>query len=228
MQSMPLSDEQLRLMDAAEAAIAKGDLHVAAQIGDDLIRSGIPKETVQSFETALAESAGMTSPSVYRDPVATLPSGKKVPPSAWGGVRFHGTNTTPPETAFADGLEGRGPNTDLNDHVHQRGDSAFRGTTEMAFTPDKKGGAGYWAGEGGWVYKIRGTPSWDVNAALEGRVPAPDGTYRGNIVPDENEHAVLANIPPESIEGAWQVIKDANGNLALGPFIKNPNFAGPQ
>ena len=32
-------------------------------------------------------------------------------------------------------------------------------------------GAVLWAGEGGWVFEIRGVPTWDVNKHLEGRVP---------------------------------------------------------
>lgn len=55
------------------------------------------------------------------------------------------------------------------------------------------------------VYKIDGTPSWDLNAELQGRVPKLDGTFGGNPMPGEHENAVLANIPRERIVGASRI-----------------------
>jgi hypothetical protein len=104
----------------------------------------------------------------------------------------------------------------------QNGDSAFRGTTRNISDPES-GGAAAWAGDGGWVYRLDGTPSWDVNAQLEGRVPKPDGTHGGNPLPGEHEQAVLANIPPERIVGAMKII-ERNGKLVPGPMTPNPNY----
>ena len=45
-------------------------------------------------------------------------------------------------------------------------------------------------GDGGYVYEIRGMPTWDVNKALEGRVPGAAGTFSGNPVRGELENVV--------------------------------------
>lgn len=203
--------------------MTRGDLHEAARIGDELVASGLQKNAVSSFENSLAKATGRTSPEFYRNPAAKLPDGSRTAPSAYGGDLYYGTDSIPPEVAFEQGLAGRGTNTDLLDHVHQHADSAFRGTTRTIFTQDRDGGAGHWAGEDGWVYKIDGTPSWDVNAKLDGRVPRPDGSFGGNPLPAEHEQAVLANVPRERIAGAMKMI-ERNGNLVPGPFIPNPHY----
>ncbi|MEO8453501.1 MAG: hypothetical protein ABI647_27200, partial [Gemmatimonadota bacterium] len=219
-----LSDVQIELMAASERAIAEGNVHEAAKIGDELIASGMPKEAVVRFEDALAKDAGKTSPDIYRNPRATLPDGKSIEPSVQGGELHYGTDSEPPSVVFEKGLSSRGPNVSLTDHVAQGGDSAFRGTTRTPMTQNGEAGAGQWAGENGWVYKIDGTPSWDLNAELQGRVPKPDGTYGDNPLPGEHEQAVLAGIPKERIVGAYKMMVNRRGQLVPGEFTPNPNY----
>lgn len=218
-----LTEAQQTIIDAGEREIASGDIVKAARTFDELVASGVPKAKVERFETSLAESLGKTPPSVYRDPKAKLPNGTSVPPTVYGGDLYYGTSEITPEVAFEKGLPGRGGNTKLLDHVHQHEDTAFRGTTRFPISPDGDAGAGAWAGDGGWVYKIDGTPSWDVNAELQGRVSRPDGTYGGNPVSGEQEQAVLANIPRERIVGAMQM-HERNGRLVPGPLKPNPHY----
>ena len=217
-----LTDAQRGLLETADSAISNGDLHRAAQILDDLAASGVPRPVVARFEAALAAATGKTNPAVYRDAKARLPNGKLVSPNVYGGELHYGTDSITPEVAFEKGLPGRGDNTDLLQHVHQASDSAFRGTTRHIFDSDG-GGAGQWAGENGWVYKIDGTPSWDLNAQLDGRVPRPDGSFAGNPMYGEHEQAVLANIPRERIVGAIRIV-ERNGRLIPQPMIANPHY----
>ena len=222
-----VSEPQFELMNAAERALATGDAHGAVAIGDSLVNSGLSRELVTKFESALAKSLGTTDPAVYRNPSALLPDGTATAPSAYGGELFYGTDAVPPSVAFERGFPARGSNVKLLDHVHQGGDTAFRGTTRSIVSPDGDAGAGLWAGEDGWVYKIDGTPSFDVNAKLEGRVPKPDGSFGNNPLPGEHEQAVLANIPRERIVGAYKMI-ERNGRLVPGPFEANPNYKASQ
>lgn len=218
-----LSEPQLGMLEASEAAIASGEVRAAVKIGDDLVASGVPKAKVIEFENAIAQDVGKTSPHTYRNPTATLPDGTPTPPSVQGGPLFHGTDT-PPEVVFQKGLPTRGNNTGLLDHAQQAPDSAFRGTTREILSPDRQQGAGQWAGEDGYVYKIDGTPSWDMNAKLDGKVKLPDGSYTGNPMKGEAEQAVLANVPTERIVGAYKMRVLPNGKLAPGPMIPNPNY----
>ncbi len=219
-----LTPVQRTLLEAADGALERGNISESAKLFDELANGGVPKETVATLENELARTLGKTPPSVYRDPKATLPNGAEVPPSVWGGVKYYGTSEIPPEIAFADGFPGRGSDTDLLQHSQGALDRAFRGTTEYLVSPDGQAGAGAWAEEGGWVYKIDGTPSWDLNAELEGRVPQSDGSFGGNRMHGEHEHSVLANIPKERIIGAFKMTVDANGTLRPGPMISNPNY----
>lgn len=218
-----LSEPQLGMLDASEAAIASGEVHAAVKIGDELVASGIPKAKVVEFENALAVELGTTSPQTYRNPMAILPDGSPTPPSTQGGALFHGTDT-PPEVVFQHGLPTRGNNTKLLDHAQQAPDSAFRGTTRQILSPDGEQGAGQWAGENGYVYKIDGTPSWDVNAKLDGKVRLPDGSYTGNPMRGEAEQAILANVPTERIVGAYKMRLLDSGRLVPGPMIPNPSY----
>lgn len=176
---------------------------------------------------ALADAAGDVAAAeallVSRVQVARLPNGELVPPSHHGGG-YHGTSQVPPATAFADGLPGRGTDVGLETHVNQTGNSAFRGTTPMPMTPDGAAGAAHWAGEGGWVYKIEGVPTWDVNRLLEGRRMTPGG-FAGNLMVGEMESVVPARVPGRNIQGAYPVIEGRGGTLRLGPFEPNPHFS---
>lgn len=152
------------------------------------------------------------------EPVAFLPGGKQVPPDSYSGG-YHGTDI-PPSVAMKSGLPGRGNNWDLQNHAEetwhyapagqQKNDSAFRGTTAVPSDPVNEGGAAYFVG--GWVYEIRGVPTWNVNKALEGRVGST-GNFRGNLMHAEGEYAIPAHVPPEKIV-RWGVVKaDRAGRL---------------
>ncbi len=218
-----LTMQQRALLAAADAALRARDMQAAIKRFDELIAAGASKELVAQLERDLAHDAKVTSPEVYRNPQATLPNGKQIPPSAWGGTKYHGSRL-PPEQVFESGLPARGEDTRLLEHVEQRGDSALLGTTEYALSPDGSRGAGRWAEDGGWVYQIDGMPSWDMNASLEGRVPRPDGTYGGNPMPGEHEHAMLGGVSRERIVAAIP-IREVNGKLVKGAPVPNPNYA---
>lgn len=158
---------------------------------------------------------------------ATVGGGRLHPPSHRGGG-FHGTDEIPPSQAFTEGLPARGTNPDLLSHAEAGGNSAFRGTTPTPMSPTGEAGAAHWAGEGGWVYDIRGVATWDVNALLEGRraVAGGLGGFGGNLMVGELESAIPARVPATSIRGAYPVVEGRGGSLRLGPFEANPNYRG--
>lgn len=218
-----LSEQQFNVLETVDQALAEGDIRRATQLLDQLRSSQIAPDILDAFEARLAEAHGRTPPSVYRDPKAVLPDGTKIPPSAQGGKLYYGSDAISPDQAFEKGLPGRGPNTNLLDHVEQKPDSAYRGTTRHILSPGQDSGAALWAGDGGWVYEIDGTPSWDVNKELQGRVRRPDGTFGDNPMRGEQEHATLANIPPGRIVRAIQIVAHGDG-YRLGQSLPNPNY----
>jgi hypothetical protein len=171
-----LSPAQQEIASAADAAIAKGDMHAAIKHFDELKAQGVPADKVAQLEVASAQQHQRTPVDVYRQPRAILPNGQAVEGLNSGTV-YHGTDQIPPEVAFEKGLPARGDNLDLLDHAEQRGNSAFRGTNVWRISPLREGGPVYFAEEGGWVYEIDGVPAWDVNALLEGQVRMPDGSF---------------------------------------------------
>lgn len=155
--------------------------------------------------------------------VALLPDGTAVPPGSYMGG-FHGTCRITPEEAMRTGLPARGNDWRLRDHVEASGPtSAFRGVTDVVSEPVSGNGAAYWAGCGGWVYEIRGVPSWEVNATLEGRIPTPTG-FRGNLMTAEQEIAIPAAVPPERIKAYGLVEEDGSGRLFVRRWIANPGY----
>jgi uncharacterized protein DUF4157 len=173
---------------------------------------------------AIDRGKGSARPSYANDPVgpktpgvpelqAMLPGGKWIRPDSYSGG-FHGTQE-PPEQVMKSGLPARGDNWDLQNHAEelwhykpagqQVNDSAFRGTSSVPSDPANQSGAAYFAGEGGYVYEIRGVPTWDVNKALQGRV-GPTGSMRGNLMHGEGEYAIPARVTPDKIK-RWGVVK---------------------
>ncbi|MFM0157465.1 hypothetical protein PQR05_10065 [Paraburkholderia sediminicola] len=114
---------------------------------------------------------------------------------------------------YAEGLPGRGDNIDLIQHAANAPDRAFRGTTEVMLTQDREAGAMLWADEGGFVIQLQNVKGYDVNAALEGRVLKPDGSFGGNAVHGEIEIAVPGRIKPEQVNKVFEVITDSRGRL---------------
>lgn len=154
---------------------------------------------------------------------AILPDGRDVDPDHYLGG-FHGTCQVAPSVALKRGLPRRGGDWRLKEHAEQSFCSAFRGCTLVVSDPVTGNGAAYWAGEGGWVYEIRGVPSWDVNVQLEGRVRTPIGTYRGNLMHGEQEIAVPAQVPSQRIKAYGRVVADGAGRLAVRDWIPNPAY----
>ena len=175
---------------------------------------------------ALADAGGSIAAAeallVERLQAATLPNGRVVPPTHHGGG-YHGTSQVAPAEAFRDGLPGRGTDVALENQVNQGPNRAFRGTTPTPMTPDGETGAAYWAGEGGWVYKIDGVPTWDINALLEGQRPV-GGTFAGNVMAGEIEGAIPARVPASRIVGAYPVVEGRGTRLRLGPFEPNTQY----
>ncbi|WP_394841519.1 hypothetical protein LZC95_31145 [Pendulispora brunnea] len=197
-------------------------------------KDGTHKTTVQVDQEEAAPHVKGTKPGQKPERLAqktATVNGKPIPPDGQGRVH-HGTSQIPPEVALKDGLPAKGDNWDLHSHAEELwkytnnnvNDSAFRGATlEPSGPPGTRIGAAYWADEGGWVYKIRGVPYWNVNKQLEGRVRRADGTYRGNLMVAEGEFALPARIPPQYIE-AWGIVVERRGNLKVDEWHANPNF----
>jgi hypothetical protein len=157
-----------------------------------------------------------------------LPDGTSLPPDSYLGG-FHGTYlVSPEEVVRAGGLPARGPVEDwrlLEHALHQSVPvSAFRGTCPMAAGPSD--GAAWWADEGGWVFELRGVPTWNVNSDLEGRIRGPGGRFRDNPARGENEGAVPARIPLECIP-RWGRVSLARTGMPFVPaseWTANPAF----
>ncbi len=156
------------------------------------------------------------------NPQALLPDGTAVKPTNFRGG-YHGSSKVKIEDVLDQGFLRRGSNWDLKDHVEQRGNSAFRGVTEMSSDPVGESGAVYWAGVGGWVFEIRHIPTWDVNTLLEGRVRTAFG-YRGNLMRGENELAIPAHIPLPFIKKWGKVTRSYTGKLRVKEWHNNPSY----
>jgi hypothetical protein len=158
--------------------------------------------------------------------VALLPDGQEVEPHLMSVV-YHGTTKVSPEVALRRGLPAGGNDWRLKEHAEPDGprnpDSAFRGATLVVADPVSQNGAAYWAGTGGWVYKIRHIPGWDINASLFGRIAKPGG-FRSNLMTAEQEIAIPARVPPQRIEAYGRVVEDGQGRLSVREWIPNPAF----
>lgn len=200
------------------AQILQADSRAAALVQ----RHGAPG--LRAIVDAEGDIVRATALLVERVEVATV-QGVHYPPTTRGGG-WHGTHEVPPAVAFEQGLPARGTNVDLINHVEAGGGSAFRGTTPFPMSPDRQAGAALWAGEGGFVYDVRGVPTWDTNALLQGRRPVAGGLggYGGNLMAGEIESAIPARVPRENIAGAYPVLEGRGGSLRLGDYIPNPNF----
>ena len=186
---------------------------VALQANTAAYNVGLPGPVAAAVSVTVASTT----------PRATLPGGEAILPTSHSGG-YHGTCDVPPEVALEKGLPHRGDDWRLYEHAVASSDSAFRGTTSVLYDPVCGGGAAAWAGDGGWVYDVRGVPTWDVNASLDGRVPRPFGGYTGNLMVGENELAIPAEVPPEKIKRYGKVLEDHRGHLRVQEWIDNPNF----
>jgi len=152
------------------------------------------------------------------------PVKRAVSPDTFGGG-YHGTTVTPAEVLRV-GLQARGTNWNLTDHVLNplTGTSAFRGTTMMPSSPDGRSGAALWAGVGHYVYEIRGVPTWDVNRALEATRVLPDGVHVGNPVHGELEYAIPGAIAVENIRRWGKVTETQRGVAIVREWFDNPRY----
>lgn len=132
---------------------------------------------------------------------------------------YHGTCEVSEESMLLHaGLPPAGRDIDLLRHIEPPPDreeaSAFRGTVQIAAHPHSRSGAADCAGHGGWVYRIREWPGYDVHALLEGRIEKPDGTFR-NPVMNEQEIAVPARVPASHIDAIGRVTQHRGGLRVL-------------
>ena len=217
-----LSESQRTTLAGIHELIAGGKTRQAIAEMDRLMDGGLSRGLAIDIETALAAGERKTPPSAYRSSLAALDNKTNVKPSAYNATLFYGTCELSPDVVFSNGLLGRGSNIDLESHVMQAGNSAYRGTTNQMVDQGGENGAAVWASDGGWVYEIDGTPYWDMNEKLQGRIKGPGG-YGNNPVPGEGEKAILANVPTERIKGVHNV-RVVGKNAIPGPLIPNPNY----
>lgn len=208
-----------RLMGAVRNALRIGPIAPSPASAASTMASAAFADQLDAQPVAAVSPA---TPERSTEPRAILPDGREIAPDSFSGG-YHGTTDVPPEVALQDGLPERGTDWRLKEHSESAGNSAFRGTTEVASDPVSGNGAAYWAGEGGWVYEIRGVPTWDVNSDLEGRVQTAAG-FRGNLMFGENERAIPARVPPERIARYGKVVEDSMGNLRVREWVANPGF----
>lgn len=186
----------------------------------------VPELSGEALASAIQNQLSTTRSKRALIPMAILPSGKEVPPDTWAGG-YHGSSKIPPQVALRQGLPATGDDRRLREHSEpssdrQRG-SAFRGVTNIPSDPVSENGAAYWAGKGGWVYEIRGVPSWNVNTNLFGRVKTLKG-FRGNLMHAEQEIAIPAQVSPDRIKAYGVVEEGASGKLLVKRWIPNPGF----
>ncbi|MCP4449071.1 MAG: hypothetical protein GY811_27610 [Myxococcales bacterium] len=80
------------------------------------------------------------------------------------------------------------------------------------------------AGEGGYVFEIRGVPTWDTNTHLDGQMKRSGLAVR-NPVRGEQEGAIPAHVPPSHIKRYGQVVEQKfTGRLYVKKWIDNPGF----
>jgi len=160
-------------------------------------------------------------------PRAILPDGRRVGPDNHGGG-YYGCSSRrvqDPGRVARTGFPVRGDDWRLLEHAEQRGNSAFRGTTQIVSDPVTGNGAAYWDREGGWVFEIRGVPTWNINSQLGGRVETPGG-FRGNTMHGEQENAIVSKVPPEKIKRYGRVVEDSMGRLLVREWTQNPTYEG--
>jgi hypothetical protein len=223
-------DSLQRFLNGLSLGRKRGQGRDSSQLGSlfDGAASGEQASTTSEDEQGAVKAVRRASYPHQRIPVAILPNGEAILPDSFSGG-YHGTDITPEDVARQEGLPARGPVEDwrLSEHAEAKSApvSAFRGATPFPTTPDGETGASYWAGDGGWVYEVRGVPSWEVNSDLEGRVRRSDGTYRGNLM-SEVETSFPARTPLECIRRWGQVQEGANGKLLVKPggWVANPRY----
>jgi hypothetical protein len=178
--------------------------------GDFEVPEGGGGPAADISERPAVEGAAPHAGVVEIEPQAKLPSGTSVPPDSYSGGYYGTSNPAEaPEVVGKEGFPARGSDWRLREHSEENPDTAFRGTTNIA--SDGAGrGAAYWAGEGGYVYEVRGVPTWDVNKNLQGRVPLEG--FRGNLMHGEGEYAIPARVTPDKIV-RWGVVKDKGGDV---------------
>jgi len=208
------------LLRRLDDALATGDMAAAVSAGDQL---GIEHASQQSLENALATLHGVTPPSFFRNPRAVAPGGQSIGPDDYAGG-YHGVAQLDVRKLLTKGLEVRGSNTEIENHVLAGGGSAFRGTTPYVVSPDGSSGAALWAREGGWVIQIADVPTWDANRHLEHQLNR-SGLNLSNPVRGEVERLVPGYIPPQHIVRYGKVVEqEGTKRLYVKEWHNNPHF----
>lgn len=129
-----------------------------------------------------------------------------------GYTRYHGTahlyrgDSRTPEEIFDKGFDSRGIDTDLAYYQLHSNNSIYISTSTS------REAAEIFAQPDGYVYEIdpRRLHGIDVNSSLG----------ESSVFPDEEEIAIVRQIPSENIIGAREVLP----NRSLGDIIRNPNY----
>jgi hypothetical protein len=180
----------------------------------DLVAADV--EASPGLATRTSPAKGHAPPVVESTaPTAILPDGRAIPPDTYGGG-YYGTDIP---MDLSTGFPARGNDWRLAEHAMQTGNSAFRGTTNVVSDPVRQQGAAYWAGEGGYVYEIRGVPTWDLNKNLQGRVKTPEG-FGGNIMHGEGEYVIPGEVSPNKVVRYGRVEADKQGRLYVPNWLK--------
>ncbi|MGC4062135.1 MAG: hemagglutinin repeat-containing protein [Aquabacterium sp.] len=213
-------------LTSAEMAVVKGRTPSSSATDADTPQVSKPSTTATD-ETTPAKSSKQPG-----EDYATF-YGEKVTPLNQAEV-YHGTNKqtlglnnmSNQEAAqylYQNGLNARGTNIELQDHVAGLPDTAFRGTTSARGTMNKDAGALYWAGDDGLVIQLKNVPGYEVNMLREtsSKGGGLSGYAQGKATSGEQEISVPAKIAPENIEQIW--IKSTNpktGQVTLTPVEK--------
>jgi hypothetical protein len=214
--------------EAGLTALTLGEYQLMKQTAGMLVSERMAVSMFPGAEaTAAARATYRIVPAQLEPGVEfAMVNGRRVEPLQFGTV-YHGTDnrtmglagsTTADDVAqriYQNGLPARGTNVDLIDHaINNAPDRAFRGTTLQPISQERNAGAAYWAGENGVLVEIKNVRGYDVNAALEGRVPRPGG-FGGNPRFGEQEIAVPGTIRPEQINRVGVVVVRPNGQLGV-------------
>ena len=155
--------------------------------------------------------------------------GRPVSPTYQNWKGWHGNNISPRELQASGGFKAAGTNTDLYEHIIEKGEpSAFRGTTANPLDPTGRGGAAHW---GKYVYEIEAGEAWDTSQIWETNQNVLSGSHP---LPGEYEIAIRGEVPWERIKG-WHVVDEGVGpagvtreKLKLGGYVRRVDWEAAQ
>ncbi len=155
--------------------------------------------------------------------------GRPVPPTYKNWKGWHGTNVSPEELRASGGFKAPGTNTDLYEHILNKGEpSAFRGTTATPLDATARGGAGHW---GKYVYEIEAGEAWDTSQIWQRNQDVFSGNHP---LLGEYEVSIRGEVPWDRIKG-WRVIEEGPGpagvsreTYKLGQYVSRVEWEAAQ